>query len=603
MTFFLICESISYSKKERLTMFISIDKRNGAVMEITGYRVPGEKQPRQRKVYIGKMDDNGVFVPNKLFIERSKKEELQAEVKKLQEELNDKKKGIKKQKKEVETLSTVVSSVSGRKMTGLSHALNHIANTEGFISALFTLFGEKLANQILSLSFYVLATMNEALDDFCYFDVSKEHPYGSDITSSESSAILASIKSEHVYEFFKAIRNSDPSRSNEYCFCAFDGTAFSSYSNDLSEVEMSKGKQDHNLKQFAITAVYSSTEKRCVYYRVYRGNIPDINTINNFVDVAKAMGYNFRRIALDRDYCSWNNLYRLYYECSYDVIMCLKANMLVYKETLKSVRRTFEDDCTLYLSNHNVYGKTVSQEITLTDSEDKKHKKMVFVHVYYNRMKAADQEPKLFGEIEDSITKLTNLVQKKKLSVSNAHKRLFTCKQKSLIAVRMTENGTCVFEMDSNAVDEARGKLGYFMLLSTENLTAGQVLDIYMTKDGVERVFYNAKNDIGFDYPAEKSDATLEGKIFIIMLAGMISTHIRNAMRAHREELTRKMTYNKLLKELDCMYSFTVNGKTTWCKISKRQEIIFKCLDVPLPVDPKEVNVKVNKKRGSKPKI
>ena len=81
-------------------MFKSIDKRNGAVMEITSYRVPGEKQPRQRKVYIGKMDEDGVFVPNKFYLERAKKEGLQAELEKLQEELDGMKKGERKQKRD-----------------------------------------------------------------------------------------------------------------------------------------------------------------------------------------------------------------------------------------------------------------------------------------------------------------------------------------------------------------------------------------------------------------------------------------------------------------------------------------------------------------------
>ena len=583
-------------------MYIRIDKRNNAVIEITSYRVPGGKYPLQHRVYIGKMNDQGEFIPNKLFIERSKKEEFQTEVKKLQKELDDMEKGQKKQKKEVKDLTTVISSVSGKKKTGLTYALGHIATTEGFVSALFDLFGEKLANQILSLSFYVLATKNEALDDFCYFNASHEHPYGSDISSSESSAILASITAEHVQEFFKAIRQAGPSRSKEEHFCAFDGSAFSSYSNDLSEVEVSRGKQDPDLKHFAMAAVYSSKEGRCVYYRVYRGNIPDIKTIDHFVEVAKTMGYNFRRIVLDRGYCSWNNLYRLHYECRYNVIMCLKSNMLVYKETLKSARGTFEEDCTCYLSDHGVYGKTIRQEIVLTNGDNKEHPTRVFVHVYYNRRKAADQEPRLYGDLEDSIATLTDRVAKKKLSIDDAQKRLFKCKHKSLITVRKTGNSACVFEMNCEAVDEAMGKLGYFMLLSTENLSAGQVLDIYRAKDGVERVFNNAKNDIGFDRPAVKTDATLEGKVFIIMLAGMISTHIRNAMRAHRKELTRKITYNKLLKELDCMYTFTVKGKTRWCEVSEKQAMLLKCLDVPLSVDSKEVQAKLKKKRGPKPK-
>ena len=94
------------------------------------------------------------------------------------------------------------------------------------------------------------------------------------------------------------------------------------------------------------------------------------------------------------------------------------------------------------------------------------------MHVYYNRMKAADQEPKLYGELEDSIASLTEKVASKELSVKDAQKRLFTCKHKSLIIVRKTGNSTCVFEMDAKAVDEARGKLGYFMLISTEDLSA-----------------------------------------------------------------------------------------------------------------------------------
>jgi transposase len=371
----------------------------------------------------------------------------------------------------------------------------------------------------------------------------------------------------------------------------------------LSEVEVSKGKQDPELKHFGMAAVYSSREGRCAYYRLYRGNIPDIKTIDNFVDTAKAMGFNFRRVALDRGYCAYNNLLRLHHECHYDVIMCMKSNMVAYKDALKSAKGTFEEDCTHYLSNHGVYAKTIRREIILTDGEGKEYPTRAYMHVYYDKRKAADQEPRLYAELEDSIDKLTDMVQQKKLSVGNARKRLFTCRRKDLITVRKTGNSTCVFETDSKAVDEARGKLGYFMILSTEDLTAGQVLDIYRAKDGVERVFNNVKNDIGFDRPAVKTDATLEGKVFIVMLAGMISTHIRNAMREHRKELTRKTTYNKVLKELECMYTFTIKGKTTWCEISERQALILDCLGVPLPVEPKTVKAKVVRKRGPKPKV
>ena len=91
-------------------MFLYTDKRNGIVLEITAYRVPGQKNPKQKKVCIGKMDSEGVFQPNRYFIERTKKEELESEMKNLQSKLAGSTKETKKKAKEVETLNAVVSS-------------------------------------------------------------------------------------------------------------------------------------------------------------------------------------------------------------------------------------------------------------------------------------------------------------------------------------------------------------------------------------------------------------------------------------------------------------------------------------------------------------
>jgi aryl-alcohol dehydrogenase-like predicted oxidoreductase len=66
------------------------------------------------------MNEDGVFVPNKFYLER-------------------------KQKKEVQALTEVVTSVSGKKKAGLTYALDHIAASEGFAAALTARFGDKMA--------------------------------------------------------------------------------------------------------------------------------------------------------------------------------------------------------------------------------------------------------------------------------------------------------------------------------------------------------------------------------------------------------------------------------------------------------------------------
>ncbi len=50
------------------------------------------------------------------------------------------------------------------------------------------------------------------------------------------------------------------------------------------------------------------------------------------------------------------------------------------------------------------------------------------------------------------------------------------------------------------------------------------------------------------------------------------------------------------------MYTSTIKGKTTWREISERQALILNCLDVPLPVQPDEMQAKPVEKRGRKPR-
>ena len=85
------------------------------------------------------------------------------------------------------------------------------------------------------------------------------------------------------------------------------------------------------------------------------------------------------------------------------------------------------------------------------------------------------------------------------------------------------------------------------------------------------------------------------------MAAANVVTYIRNMMRDHRKQLTRKMTFNKLRHELEAVYAVTVKGKRSFCEISECQELIFKSLEIPLPaerrvVKTKRTYVKKNKK-------
>ncbi len=134
-------------------------------------------------------------------------------------------------------------------------------------------------------------------------------------------------------------------------------------------------------------------------------------------------------------------------------------------------------------------------------------------------------------------------------------------------------------------------------------MDATDAIFYYRGRDGIERIFNMLKNDLGFTRALVKTDETLQGKVFCVMVAVMIVSYIRRKMREARGngKITRKLTYKKVVHELECIYTYKMGNKTVWTEISERQSTIFKFLDIELPAKPN--NIKVRKVRVKKKPI
>jgi len=171
-------------------------------------------------------------------------------------------------------------------------------------------------------------------------------------------------------------------------------------------------------------------------------------------------------------------------------------------------------------------------------------------------------------------------------------------KYKKLLKIIHTRNNRFHLERDIRAIDERCTAFGYFEILTTEALSATQTLSIYRAKDGGEKVFKAVKSDLGFDRPNVASDRTLEGKVFVTMLGAMLVSMMRKTMTEHREVFTRKLTFNKVIHELECINRFTLaKGKQVWGEISDRQKKIYEAFDIDIPHVEQKVSAKVKKKR------
>lgn len=376
-------------------------------------------------------------------------------------------------------------------------------------------------------------------------------------------------------------------------YCSFDSTAISSYSGNLSDEEASRGKQDPELMHFAIAAVHGSVAGGCAYYRMYRGDIPDVRTIDNFSKTVEEMGYPFKKVIVDRGYASAENIYRLHNEMKAELLVMLPSGFGVYGRAVEKVRGTFESDSHNYIPGQGVFGKTIPEELDIS-AGGKDVRIRSYVHVYFSPMRKADETSRLQEYLCDRITALNLDFASGKISLKDAVQRSFSADNKKCIRVRRTSNTRVVFEKDDEAVNSALAGAGYFCILSTQSMDSAKALLTYRSRDGVERTFNVLKNDVGFKRAQVKTDQTLQGKVFCVMLSCMIASYMRDRMRDARRNgiINRKLTYGKLIHELECIYTYKMGKKRIWTEISERQRTIFSILGIEAPSESAKFSMK-----------
>ncbi|NQT58450.1 MAG: transposase [Bacteroidetes bacterium] len=559
-----------------------------AVYETECKRVPEYPYPRQFKTCIGK-EVAGEFIPNRFYLEREKKRKLESELELLK---SDTKKLQQEQNAQHSALADLVGAK--RKKAGATYLLDMLCLREGFTEDLEIVFGALQSKRILSLAYYMILTNGAALDDFTFFDRSHEHPFTATIASSTSSGLLASISEEQVLQFLKLQRQRNAGGGESGFFC-FDSTTISTYAKNLSNAEISHGKQDPGMRHVAIALCYNDRIGRCVAYRIYRANVPDVKTIRLFIEQMRLLGYRHKRIVADRGYCSWLNIYQLY-KAGFKVVMAMKANMKEFKQMRVSWAGRFED-AAHYDHAHQVYGVSELRTIRLeVDGEEVSLK--AHMHLYLDPLRKAQHTTELLDDLALGLTSLNQVITDTRPKPEELEHDPLYRKYKKLLKIIHTRNNRFHLERDIKAIDERCAAFGYFEILTTEALSSTETLSVYRAKDGGEKVFKAVKTDLGFDRPNVASDRTLEGKVFVTMLGGMLVSMMRKTMAEHRKVFTRKLTFNKVIHELECINRFTLaRGKQVWGEISDRQKKIFEAFDIDIPLVEQKVSAKVKKKR------
>lgn len=516
------------------------------VFEDQPYWDSEKKRGAHKRVYIGKLVD-GEFVPNKRYL--------------LEQELAETKKKLQP--------GPVPSGKSLRQFYGAVYLLEQIGQTIGVIQDLKRSFPATY-QQMLSIVYYLILE-NSPLYRFSKWSRTHKHPYGKDIPSQRSSELLTTIDEAAKMKFFSL----QAERRLETEFLAFDITSISSYSELIKQVKYGKNKEGDRLPQINLALLLGEQSGLPAYYRKLPGNVSDVKTVTNLLKDITFLDMDKVKLVMDRGFYSAENINALY-KHRYKFLIGAKLSLSLVKKKLEEIRGSLKTRKHYYpeagLFALSFLDSWPYEEMKPRSGETIRESRRMYFHFYYNDRKATDDRSRFYHELDAWEEELSSGHRKPE------HEKKYS----KYFKVTTTPIRGVKIEPKQRAIDTAEQNLGYFVLMSNGISKPMEALQIYRTKDMVEKAFGNLKEHLNMRRESVASEEGLEGKLFLQFIGLIYLCHIKKIM--DEKKLFSKYSLQELLDELDIIELYQHPGKRGYIgEITGKQRAIYEAMKVAVP--------------------
>ena len=505
-----------------------------------------EKQrSEQKREYIGRMID-GELVLNK-------KQQLKEE--------------FEREKEQGKKRGPVPAVECKRQFAGATYLFSKISETLGIGTDLKSCF-PGMHKEMLSLAYYLALEPSSPMYRFKRWAVTHEHPCGKDIPSQRISELLPMVTEDKKMEFFRKQAN----RRAESEFLFYDSTSISSYSEMLKQAKYGKNKDGESLTQINLALLLGQGSGLPAYYRKLPGNITDVMTITNLLAGIEHLNIKKPKIVMDRGFYSAKNVNELY-KAHYKFVIGAKISLKFIQDQLNSKREDF-DRRENYNANTGLF--IVSQTMdwayseTLAKSgEARNETRRMYVHIYYNDQLATDEKMRFHKKLDALEEEL--LSGKRKEEHAKDYAKYYEITETPARGTRIKPK--------QSAIDEAIKNFGFFVLVSNGVKDPVEALNIYRSKDLIEKAFFDLKDRLNMRRTSVSSEENLEGKLFLQYLGLIFLSYVKQRM--DKAGLFKNYTMQELFDELDLIEKFQLPGSAPYYgEITDKQRKLYAALGV-----------------------
>lgn len=400
---------------------------------------------------------------------------------------------------------------------------------------------EKDTGFLLDLACYSIIEENNAGQ--YYPDYAYEHalftPDMKIYTDSKVSDFLHGLKPEQSVGFLNSWNKSKNKRQKIYL--SYDSTNKNCQAGDIDLVEYGNAKVDAGLPIFNYSVACDSANREPLFYELYPGSLNDVSQLIYMID--KVQGYGYRNIGfiLDRGYFSKKNLAYMD-QNGYSFLIMVKGMKDFIRGIIEENQGDFENSRGRYIDRYDVYGTTVKRFLCEGDT-----KKRNF-HIYYSDGKAYSEKQEIKQRIRRLKKYLDSCVGKECVPFGPEIRKYFHLNyEKDGKTLKLAEENT-------SAVEKELSLAGYFAIVSSDNMTAREAIELYKSRDASEKLFRSDKSYLGNKSMRVHSDEALSSKVFIQFIALILRSRIYTALKEKSEKMLKKpnyLTVSAALKELE----------------------------------------------------
>lgn len=396
----------------------------------------------------------------------------------------------------------------------------------------------KDAGLLLDLAQYSIVEENNAAQH--YPDYAYSHPLFTDgmkiYSDSKISDFLKNLTEEQSAGFLNEW-NSDRNY-REKIYISYDSTNKNCQAGDIEMAEFGNAKDDPNLPIFNYAVAYDTYNREPLFYEKYPGSINDVSQLQYAIDKAKSYGYKKIGFILDRGYFSKGNIEYMD-SCGYSFVMMVKGMASFVHPLIDEISGSFEHQRKNYIGEYDVYGITVKRRLYETDD------RLRYFHFYYNSTRASSEEKEINQDLESMKNILTSKMNKEE-EFGPMYEKYFRLHYKGQVFTG--------YEEKVHVAEEEIKHCGYFVIVTSEKMTAREAIDLYKSRDASEKLFIADKTFLGDSCLRVHSEEAATSKIFIAFIALIIRcrmyTNIKDAVK-YMDNKPNYMNVVSAIKELE----------------------------------------------------